>query len=172
MTTPSEYRLMAKDCLRWALDTRNARSENFTTKPAFKDAWKRGQRCLVVTDGFYEWKKITTKEKQPYAIATVDAMMVMAGLWSRWKDPKSGGEVLSCTILTCRPNDAMAELHDRMPVILAESDWPSWIGEATASEDELLALPKPCSDEALKIWPVGKAVGNVKNTGPQLVMPV
>ena len=56
-----------------------------TTKPAFKDAWKWGQRCLVVTDGFYEWKKgIAVKEKQPYAIAMADdGMMVMAGLWSR-----------------------------------------------------------------------------------------
>ena len=164
----------------WAKDekisysTFNARSEDFTTKPAFRDAWKRGQRCLVVTDGFYEWKKIAVavKEKQPYAIAMVDGMMVMAGLWAKWKDRKSGGEVLSCTILTCAPNDVMAELHDRMPVILAESDWPKWLGETMASEDELLALLKPCPDEALKIWPVGKAVGNVKNTGPQLAMPV
>jgi putative SOS response-associated peptidase YedK len=163
----------------WAEDekisysTFNARSEDFTTKPAFKDAWKRGQRCLVVTDGFYEWKKITVKDKQPYAIAMADdGVMVMAGLWSRWKDPKSGGEVLSCTILTCAPNDVMAELHDRMPVILAESDWPAWLGEEAPTDDELLAHLEPCPDEALKIWPVGNAVGNVKNTGPQLAMPV
>jgi putative SOS response-associated peptidase YedK len=163
---------------RWAKDeklshsTFNARSEDFTTKPAFKGTWRRGQRCLVVTDGFYEWKKITDKEKQPYTIAMTDGMMVMAGLWSRWKDPKSGGEVLSCTILTCAPNDVMAALHDRMPVILAESDWPAWLGETAASEDQLLALLKPCPDDALKIWAVGKAVGDVKNTGPQLAMPV
>ena len=120
----------------WAKDeklsysTFNARSEDFTTKPAFRDAWQRGQRCLVVTDGFYEWKKITVKEKQPYAIAMADGgMMVMAGLWARWKDPNSGGEVLSCTILTCAPNDVMAKLHDRMPVILAAADWPKWLGE-------------------------------------------
>ena len=121
----------------WAKDeklsysTFNARADEFTSKPAFKDAWKRGQRYLVVTDGFYEWKKgIAVKEKQPYAIAMADdGMMIMAGLWSRWKDPKSGGEVLSCTILTCAPNDIMSELHNRMPVILAEGDWPRWLGE-------------------------------------------
>jgi putative SOS response-associated peptidase YedK len=101
-----------------------------------------------------------------------DGMMVMAGLWAKWKDPKSGSEVLSCTILTCSPNDVMAELHDRMPVILAESDWPKWLGEETATEDKLLAFLKPCPDDALKIWRVGKAVGNVRNVGPQLVMPV
>lgn len=112
------------------------------------------------------------KEKQPYAIAMVDGMMVMAGLWSRWKDPKSGDVILSCTVLTCAPNEVLAALHDRMPVILAESDWPKWLGEAPATDDELLALLRPCPDEVLKIWRVGKAVGNVKNTGPQLAMPV
>jgi putative SOS response-associated peptidase YedK len=163
----------------WAKDeklsysTFNAKSEDFTNKPAFRDAWKWSQRCLVVTDGFYEWKKITVKEKQPYAVAMADdGMMVMAGLWSRWKDPKSGDEVLSCTILTCQPNDVMAELHDRMPVILTESDWSKWLAEEPATEEELLTMLKPCLDEALKIWPVGLVVGNVKNTGPQLLMPV
>jgi putative SOS response-associated peptidase YedK len=97
----------------WAKDeklsysTFNARAEEFTTKPAFKHAWKWGQRCLVVTDGFYEWKVLDPKgkQKQPYAIAMADdTPMVMAGLWSKWKDPKSGSEVLSCTVLTCNPN--------------------------------------------------------------------
>lgn len=59
-----------------------------------------------------------------------DGMMVMGGLWAKWKEPKSGNEVFSCTTLTCAPNSVMAELHDRMPVILAESDWPkmAWRG--------------------------------------------
>jgi len=160
----------------WAKDeklsysTFNARSEEFSAKPAFKDAWNRGQRCLVVTDGFYEWKKLTLKEKQPYAIASKEGMMIMAGLWSRWKDPKSGGEVLSCTILTCRPNQVMAELHDRMPAILAESDWPKWLGEVPATEDELLSLLKPCPDDALRIWKVDRRVGNVRNNSPELAL--
>jgi putative SOS response-associated peptidase YedK len=165
----------------WAKDdklqysTFNARAEEFTTKPAFRDAWKRGQRCLVVTDGFYEWKKLDAKGKlkQAHAIAMAgDAQMVMAGLWAKWKSPASGEEVLSCTILTCEPNNAMGELHDRMPVILAEIDWPKWLGEEPVSEQELLALLKPCPDEDLKIWPVDKMVGNVRNNGPQLVLPV
>jgi putative SOS response-associated peptidase YedK len=164
----------------WAKDekisysTFNARSEEFTTKPAFRDAWERGQRCLVVTDGFYEWKKLDPKgkEKQPYAIAMADAApMVMAGLWARWNSP-SGEEVQSCTILTCGTNNVMGELHNRMPVIVAESDWPKWLGEEPATEEELLAMLKPCPDEALRIWPVDKRVGNVKNKGPQLATPV
>jgi putative SOS response-associated peptidase YedK len=164
----------------WAKDDKlqysifNARAEDFTTKPAFRDAWKWGQRCLVVTDDFYEWKKLDAKgkQKQPYAIALADnGQMVMAGLWAKWKSP-SGEQVLSYTILTCEPNKALGELHNRMPVILAESDLPQWLGEVQASEDKLLALLKPCPDEALKIWPVDRMVGNVRNKGPQLAMPI
>ena len=66
----------------------------------------------------------------------------------------------------------MGELHDRMPVILAEKDWPKWLGEEPASEQDLLALLKPSPDEVLKIWPVDKMVGNVRNNGPQLILPV
>jgi len=119
-----------------AYSTFNARAEEFTGKPAFRDAWKNGQRCLVVTDGFYEWKKLDPKgkEKQPYAIAMADnGQMVMAGLWATWKDPKSGSEIQSCTILTTDSNGVMGELHNRMPVILAEKDWARWLGEEHAT---------------------------------------
>jgi putative SOS response-associated peptidase YedK len=66
----------------------------------------------------------------------------------------------------------MAELHDRIPVILLQSDWAKWLGEELATQEELLALLKPCPDDALKIWPVDKAVGNVRNQRPQLAMAV
>jgi putative SOS response-associated peptidase YedK len=158
-----------------AYSTFNARAEEFTTKPAFRDAWKRGQRCLVVTDGFYEWKKLDAKgkEKQPYAIGMADGgQMVMAGLWALWKDPKSGDEIQSCTILTTSSNDVMGELHNRMPVILAKEDWPKWLGEEPATEDELVAMLKPSPDEILKIWPVDKRVGNVRNKGAELALPI
>jgi putative SOS response-associated peptidase YedK len=158
-----------------AYSTFNARAEEFTSKPAFRDAWKRGQRCLIVTDGFYEWKKLDEKgkDKQPYAIAAGDGgQMVIAGLWAKWKDPKSGDEVQSCTILTCIPNDSLAQLHDRMPVILEEADWPKWLGEETATQEELFALLRPCPDDQLKIWPVDKKVGNVRNKGAELTLPI
>jgi putative SOS response-associated peptidase YedK len=166
---------------RWAKDekiqysTHNARSEEFATKPAFRDAWKRGQRCLVISNGFYEWKKLDAvgKKKQAYAIGMADDQeMVMAGLWEIWKSPTSGEEIHTCTVLTCGPNKAMGELHDRMPVILDEADWPKWLGEEPATNDELLALLKPCPDETLKIWPVDNKVGNVRNKGPELILPV
>jgi putative SOS response-associated peptidase YedK len=158
-----------------AYSTFNARAEEFTAKPAFRDAWKHGQRCLVVTDGFYEWKKLDPKgkEKQPYAIAMADdGPMVMAGLWAKWKDPKSGDEIQSCTILTTSSNKVMAELHDRMPVILATADWPKWLGEEPATDQELLAILRPSPDQVLKLWPVDKKVGNVRNKGAELALPV
>ncbi len=135
---------------------------------------RSGQRCLVVTDGFYEWKKLDPKgkEKQPYAIAMADdGQMVMAGLWATGK-PQVGDEIQSCTILTSARTASWAKLHDRMPVIFAESDWAKWLGEEPATEEELLAMLRPCPDEALTIWPVDKRVGNVKNKGPQLATPV
>jgi putative SOS response-associated peptidase YedK len=163
----------------WAKDeklsysTFNARSEDFVNKPAFRDAWQRGQRCLVVTDGFYEWKKINAKKKQAYAVAMEDGgHMVMAGLWSSWKNPTSGEKVLSCTILTCGPNEIMAELHDRMPVILGEGDWPLWLGEEEATHEQLLEMLKPCPDEWIKVWPVDNKVGDVRNTGAELMLPI
>lgn len=99
------------------------------------------------------------KEKQLYAMAmSGNGQMVMAGLWTKWKDPKSGDEIQSCTILTCGCNEVMGELHNRMPVILGEADWPR-LGEAPASDEELLAILKECVDERLKICAGDKRLG-------------
>jgi putative SOS response-associated peptidase YedK len=100
-----------------------------------------------------------------------DSLTVMAGLWEEWRDRATGEVVRSCTIITTEPNELMATLHDRMPVILEESQWPKWLGEAAASEDELKAMLKPCPAKLIKMWPVGKAVGNVRNNGPELAEP-
>jgi len=124
---------------------------------------------------FLGWKKLDEKgkNKQAYAIDMADGgLVITAGLWSLWKSPKSGEKILTCTMMTCEPNKVMGKLHDRMPVILAEQDWPKWLGEEAATEQELLALLKPCPDEALKIWPVDNMVGNVRNKGPQLIRPL
>jgi putative SOS response-associated peptidase YedK len=160
----------------WAKDIKvgfssiNARAETVDTAPAFRDAWKKGQRCLVVTDGFYEWKK---PEKQPYAVAMADGgQMVMAGLWDECNDKKTGERVRSCTIITCPPNAVVGALHDRMPVILAKKDWAKWLGEGPATADELKALLAPCHDDALKIWPVNRQrIGNVRNKDREVALP-
>jgi len=66
----------------------------------------------------------------------------------------------------------MAEIYSRMPAILDESDWPKWLGEEPATDQELLALLRPCPDDRLKIWKVDNKIGNVRNTGPELILPV
>ncbi len=159
----------------WAKDVKvgystfNARADSVTTKPGFRGAWQKGQRCLVVTDGFYEWRK---SDKQPFAIGMADdGLMVMAGLWDLWTSPQ-GEKIKSCTVITCEANEAVGALHDRMPVILAEKDWSKWLGEELATEEELKALLMPSPSEELKLWPVDKRVGNVRNNGPELARPL
>lgn len=159
----------------WAKDekigysTFNARADGIEAKPAFRGAWKAGRRCLVVTDGFYEWRK---SDKQPFAIVcTKGALTVMAGLWETWRAP-NGETIPSCTIITTEPNEAIAKLHDRMPVVLVESDWPAWLGEVSATNDELKALLRPYPSDQMEVWPVDKRVGNVRNDGPELAAPI
>ena len=107
--------------------TFNAKSETVREKVTFRDAWKAGRRCLIVTDGFYEWRK---SDKQPFAISCVDNdLTVVAGLWDEWISPD--GEVLpSCTILTCPANDLISPLHDRMPVLLPDGLEQAWLAPA------------------------------------------
>ena len=102
----------------------NARSETVATSGAFKHAFKK-RRCIIPADGFYEWKKIEgQKRKQPYFIHRPDnEPFAFAGLWEVWRPDGSEDELVSCTILTGEPNDKMAEIHDRMPVMLPPDAW-------------------------------------------------
>jgi putative SOS response-associated peptidase YedK len=163
---------------RWAKTSKmeyptfNARADTLTEKATFRDAWKKGRRCLVVTDGFYEWRKADKPPKQPFAIACVnDELTVMAGLWEEWKGP-TGEIITSCTIITTEANSLLASVHDRMPVILSEEDWPAWIGETLATEPELKALLRPYPSQGMKLWPIGPRVGNVKNNDASLILQV
>lgn len=131
--------------------TFNARSETVQQKPSFKQAFQK-KRCLIPADSFYEWQKLSSKEKQPYAIKPFENnILTFAGLWESWH---KGNEVIrSCTILTTSPNSKMASIHDRMPVILQEEDYQSWLS-ADTSPDELQSLLQPCKDEYLTLDPV------------------
>ena len=138
--------------------------------PCFRDAWKKGQRCLIITDGFYEWKK---PDKQPYAVAMADDRhMVMAGLWDEWTDKKTGERIKSCTVITTPPNGVIGALHDRMPVILPEKHWAKWLGEEPATTAKLKAMLVPIDDDALKLWPVNRQkIGNVRNKEAEVALP-
>src|SRR5215469_10710420 len=161
--------------LSWSKDDKggarmiNARAETVAEKPSYKNAFLH-QRCLVVADGFYEWNKITPKEKQPYFITTAfEEPFAFAGLWEWW-NPRDGSPILETfTICTTEPNALCARIHDRMPVMLPEESWKTWLGETNATPGDLQKLLGPFPADRMECWPVGKAVGNVANDGPELV---
>jgi putative SOS response-associated peptidase YedK len=160
----------------WAKDIKvgfaniNAKAEGIETKPAFREAFQR-RRCLVPVDNFYEWAKTATG-KQPYAIALADrSLMALAGLWENWKSP-AGEWVRSFAIVTTRPNELCAQLHNRMPVVLKPEAWSIWLGEEAAEASALNALLKPFPSDEMICWPVSTRVGNVKNNDPSLIEPI
>jgi putative SOS response-associated peptidase YedK len=157
----------------WAKDAKgaarciNARSETVVNKPSFRSAFK-SRPCLVIADGYYEWKVLGQKEKQPYYFTLKEhSPFAFAGIWESWKraddDP-----VETFALLTTTPNALCATVHDRMPVILGREDWRAWL----ATPDDRKALLRSFPADMMQTWPVGKAVGNVKNDGPQLIEPV
>jgi putative SOS response-associated peptidase YedK len=169
------------DMMRWGLipgwakdkkiggSTFNARAEGIDTKPAFRGTWKAGRRCLVVADGYYEWRRA---DKQPFAIALGNrGIMTFAGLWDVWRSPE-GVTVKSFTIITTQPNDLVAAIHDRMPVVLGPGCWSQWLGETTAPDSALKAMLKPYPSHLMAFWAVGKAIGNVRNDSPDLFEPL
>jgi putative SOS response-associated peptidase YedK len=149
----------------------NARAETLTASPAFRDALVR-KRCLVPVDSFYEWRR-EGSVRQPYTIGRADGRpLVLAGLWSGWRDPATQTVRRTFTIVTTRPNRTMAELHDRMPVVLDDADWPIWLDPAGADEGELLAMLEPRDAPELALRAVSQLVNNVRNDGPELVVPL
>jgi len=149
----------------------NARAESLTSSPAFGDAFRR-KRCLVPVDGFYEWDREGTR-RLPFAIARADGRpLALAGLWSGWRDPTADRVIRTFTIITSGPNDQMAGLHDRMPVVVPEAAWSDWLDPDLADPSELNALFEPSDDVELRIWPVSQLVNNVRNDGPELFEPL
>jgi putative SOS response-associated peptidase YedK len=137
--------------------TFNARSETVETKPFFRDAFKR-TRCLIPASGYYEWQT-TPGGKQPWYFTARDGSpaLTFAGLWDEWRHKASGEKLRSCTMIITEANAFVAEVHDRMPVILAERDFQPWLrGQAGA---ELL---KPAPEDLLQRWPVSKRVNSSK----------
>ena len=148
----------------------NARAETVAEKPPFRSSFLH-RRCLVVADGFYEWKKITAKEKQPYFVTLKDNVpFAFAGIYDWWF-PREGPRLETFAINTCPANALVAPLHDRMPVILTPERWPVWLGEELHSPDKVKALLQPFAPERMECWPVGSRVGDVANDDPSLLAP-
>jgi putative SOS response-associated peptidase YedK len=165
----------------WATDLKggsrmfNARAETLTTSPAFRAAFQR-RRCLVPVDSFYEWKREGTV-RQPYRVVREDGRpLALAGLWAGWRDPTSDPEspivVRTFTIVTTTPNGALADLHDRMPVIVPDDAWGRWLDPAPSDTGELLGLLQPTDEIALRVHAVSRAVNDVRRDGPELIEPL
>lgn len=158
----------------WAKDAKigyqtiNAKAETVTDKPAFRQSFQR-KRCLIPADGFYEWQKLG-ESKQPYRIVLKDrAAFGMAGLYDTWVDPATGNKLSSCTIITTTPNRLMADIHNRMPVILRPEDEDLWLDRSCQDEASLKRLLIPYSADAMRAYKVSAAVGNVRNDSPELI---
>lgn len=165
---------------KWAADISignkmiNTRTESIIEKPSFRNIFKY-KRCIVLADGYFEWKVLendaTAKSrkpaKQPYRLCAADnKTLLIAGLWDTWK-----GELNSFSIITCPASAELADIHDRMPVILSEADARRWLSNEIAP-DSLLALLKPAPHGSVRFYPIGTDVNKPVNDFPEIIEPI
>lgn len=146
----------------------NARADGVASKPSFRDAF-RHRRCIVPASGYYEWKTEgdgKKKTKRPFYMTLQDGSpMSFAGIWNEHEI--DGDQVLSVAIVTTEPNEKLAEVHDRMPVVIGRYDIDNWI-----SGTDPRALLKSYPAAAFKVTEVGPGVGNVRNQGAECIAPL
>lgn len=160
----------------------NARLETLAEKPAFRRALA-ARRCLVPADGYYEWyptAELTAAgkpKKQPFHIRPADGgVLAMAGLYELWRDPALADDdparwLWTCTVITTEATDDVGMIHDRMPLMVTRERWADWLDPTVAGAD-VLDLLEPAAPGRLEAFPVSAAVGNVRNNGPELVVPL
>ena len=152
----------------------NARAETVSSKPAFRTAFRQ-RRCLVIADGFYEWQKVEPRRgtsrprKQPHYIHLRNGRpFAMAGLWEHWEG-SDGSVIDSCTIITTQPNEMVAPLHDRMPVMLESKDYDTWLDPDDKKLDELQDLLRPYAASEMETYPVSTRVNSPANDSPDCI---
>ena len=146
----------------------NAKCETVHKLPMFREAYRR-RRCIVPVDGFLEWKAIKGNPKQPYAIAMKDASPFgIGGLWENWKDPNSGEWIRTFAIITTDANEMVAEIHDRMPLIVAPGDYERWLSDDSDPHD----LMRPFPAEPMRMWPISTRVNKAENDNPSILEPI
>ncbi len=150
----------------------NARAETLAEKASFRTALRR-RRCLVLASGFYEWRQDPgRKSKTPmYVTLKSGKPFAFAGLWDAWHSP-DGSTILSCTIVTTAPNQLMAPIHNRMPVILPEATYPLWLDPQEHAPDELQGLLTPYPEAEMAAFPVSRMVNSPENDLPQCIAPL
>ena len=153
----------------------NARAETLAEKASFRAALRR-RRCLVIADGFYEWRRATPGARrgprQAYLIRRVDgAPMGFAGLMETWSDP-SGGEIDTACIVTTGANRLMSAIHDRMPAIIEPEAFSAWLDNDGVAVAEATALLRPAPEPTLELTPLGPAVNSAGNDDPSVQAPI
>jgi putative SOS response-associated peptidase YedK len=138
----------------------NAKAETVARLPTFREAYRQ-RRCILPVDGFFEWNAIKgQRAKQPYAIAMKDGSPFgIAGLWENWKEPSSGEWIRTFAIITTDANTLVADIHDRMPVILPPLQYARWLGDEADPHD----LLRPFPSEAMRMWPISTRVNKPEN---------
>jgi putative SOS response-associated peptidase YedK len=148
----------------------NARGETLRDKPSFRNAFKR-RRCLVLADGYYEWQALA-QGKQPHFIRMRSGQpFAMAGLWETWREAEGSEPLESCAIVTTSPNEELARIHDRMPVILPPEQYDFWLDRRNEDLETLSRLLVGYPSEAMEAVPVSKRVNNARNDGADLIAP-
>lgn len=158
----------------------NARLETAAQKPSFRRAFER-RRAIIPADGYYEWYASTVDgrtKKQPYFIAPEDgSVLAMAGLYEIWRDPTKDDDApdrfrWTMTIITTTAEDALGQIHERMPLMLDRASYDAWLDPRITNVSEVAALLRPAAPGLLRAMPVSSLVSNVKNNGPELIEPI
>ena len=163
---------------RWTKDAsiglklNNARAETVAEKASFKTGFER-HRCLIPANGFYEWQAVEEAgktRKQPWYItpAAEGGFFAMAGLLAAWKSPQ-GQDLVTACVITTAANQLMAPIHDRMPVLLAPTQFDAWLDPAFRDVASLSQWLQPATPEGMLARPVGSRVSNARNEGPELI---
>jgi putative SOS response-associated peptidase YedK len=159
----------------WAKDTSigykmiNARSESLSEKKSYKPLLNN-KRCGIISNGFYEWKKEGNKKTPYYIKLKNDAPFSFAGLYDIWKDDKNN-EIISCTIITTQANEKVAQIHDRMPVILDEDETKKWVNSENDFE-KLKDLLIPRKSDEIELYQVRRVVNSPKNDAKNNLIPI
>lgn len=148
----------------------NARAETVAEKPSFKRALQK-RRCLVIADGFYEWKAEGKKKTPMFITLGSREPFGFAGLWETWKAP-NGEAIHSCTIITTTPNTLMESIHTRMPVILSREAEALWLDRTIDDPQKLLPLLVPYPDKEMSVYEVSLFVNSPRNDAPTCIEPV
>ena len=172
-----ELRLMQWGLIPWfskdgkpSYSTNNARAEGVQTTASYREPFKKGRRCIVPASGYFEWTGLKNDRQPHYFMRTDGQPMALAGLWDRWRSKNTLETKDTFAIITTEPIKFAAQFHNRMPLILEQDTWDLWLkGDPEAAAEAAAALMKPANEDVLASRLVSKAMGNVKNNGPELL---